>query len=246
MFNPVESSSITPPFTPKACHTCAKTPDKLLTCAQCHFEKNCSSSCQKKDWPTHKKVCRKSQHPKTAWANLLSKKDTWKGDVDQPLKSDNLVKKVLKPELENLRGLWDFFSEDASKQKEKTSSEAKVTTFTQDLSAFAFPSKEFDLVVANDIFQYEDPAQLSTRLTQIHSCLKGGGALIGSFFTRPEKTEHPMLYQLQVDMGAWFVDDAEMANALILSSGFDCIKIQNRTDQSALEFFAIKRDTPTT
>lgn len=39
------------------CQRCGATDKKLSGCAQCHFEKYCSSYCQKVAWPKHRFVC---------------------------------------------------------------------------------------------------------------------------------------------------------------------------------------------
>jgi hypothetical protein len=41
----------------RGCHTCGA-PGEGLRCGRCPFVFYCNSICQRKDWPTHKKVCR--------------------------------------------------------------------------------------------------------------------------------------------------------------------------------------------
>lgn len=40
------------------CNSCAETGKDLLTCARCKEARYCNPTCQKKDWPLHKNVCR--------------------------------------------------------------------------------------------------------------------------------------------------------------------------------------------
>ena len=41
----------------KKCQNCGVTDKKLSQCSRCHFERYCSTECQKTAWPEHKKVC---------------------------------------------------------------------------------------------------------------------------------------------------------------------------------------------
>jgi hypothetical protein len=42
------------------CSVCGNTNKKLKYCGRCHNKKYCSPECQKKDWPSHKLVCKKN------------------------------------------------------------------------------------------------------------------------------------------------------------------------------------------
>jgi hypothetical protein len=43
----------------KATYVCVCGKTAISVCAKCHFATYCGVECQKKDWPTHKKVCKK-------------------------------------------------------------------------------------------------------------------------------------------------------------------------------------------
>lgn len=287
------------PFTPKECRQCGATDKKLLKCARCHFERYCSSACQKKDWPRHKQLCRKSSHPEMAWKTLKGMEENWTGDLDKPVKPEGFLKRI-NPEIENLRDCWNYFAKDApiqfvpsllvqyfceplnadhskfsldlgagngyatlflaqrgwhataldlspaANEMLRTGAppslfdEGTITIFTQDIHSYSFPPLSYDLVVANDIFPYCNPSRLQSLLADIHGTLKEQGALIGSFFLDFRESD-PGIFGLQKEMGAWHLKDAEMANALIISSGFDCIILQVKEGEHAVEFYATKR-----
>ncbi|KAI0798254.1 hypothetical protein C8Q75DRAFT_708684 [Abortiporus biennis] len=45
------------PMDEKKCHACGKKEGSLKQCGKCHSTRYCSSECQRKDWPAHKKTC---------------------------------------------------------------------------------------------------------------------------------------------------------------------------------------------
>lgn len=84
MSQSIHASASLTSFVPHACRACKKSGVKLSQCAKCHFEKYCSRECQKNDWPKHKKVCRKTLEPKTAWQTIYDKEKQWNGGGTLP------------------------------------------------------------------------------------------------------------------------------------------------------------------
>lgn len=295
--NSTESNSLS---VVQKCSNCGKTDEKLKVCSKCHFERYCDVPCQRKHWPTHKKVCQKSESPPSeVWEAVARKAETWKGgDIKASLGpllteshpshvtnlkqlwdfinlgSDQLIPDLMKqffsslirPEGKKLaldlgsgtgnlslylveRG-WkviaiDFSAKSLAKLREKADTQDKkwletgqLVTIEKEIATYVFPSEQFDLIVASDIFPYYNPMQLRSLFTQIHGSLKEGGSLLGSFFKAPE---FPPIKSVQEEMGAWFIDSSAMAKSLIVSSGFDCKIIREPEGYPGIEFLAVKK-----
>ena len=102
--------------------------------------------------------------------------------------------------------------------------------------------READLVVANDILPYTNPASLAQLLRKIFDSMNKGGNFFGSLFIENQSRKGPQTDAALKQMGAWMLRDGKQVPSLLQSIGFEAVKICPRTgrDDSTVEFHVRK------
>jgi SAM-dependent methyltransferase len=107
-----------------------------------------------------------------------------------------------------------------------------------DVTKFA-PSEPADLVIAEDILPYINPAEFHDTWIKIHSTfVKDGGFLIGNLF-RSTNSNLPLMNFMRMT-GAWLLPDERMVKPLLTNVGYEIEKCEYRIDDPKMEPVAIQ------